>query len=60
MPVGEGVAMGAVDGPRNDEALKQVNYHLDRAMDAAKLLHGDAAVVLRSWILVAALQATNI
>lgn len=41
------------------EALKQVNYHLDRAMDAAKPLDDDAAATLRSWILVAALQATN-
>ncbi len=46
--------------PRNTEALKQVNWHLDRAMEAAKLLHGEAAAELRSKILLANLQATNI
>lgn len=49
-----------VPGGTNLEALKQVNYHLDRAMEAAKLLHGDSAKELRSKILLANLQATNI
>lgn len=49
-----------VETHRNTEALKQVNYHLDRAMDAAKLLgDGGAAIKLRVQIVLANLQATN-